>query len=224
MVFGRNRSIEPPVPAVDWRDVEEFKIDTVERDIGPNRKRPVVGQNAVRVPQRVGQDRVNAPCAFFRPRTAGVRTVDHVLYEDQGLQRILCSIGDPIFVGRERHYRVHDGQGRDIGGIRRIPPSNQLLRHTWRIEQPGHPEITGLNKWSTLNPLGAAAHAAGKVLGGLAMAVFMSEPEGGDQRDRTLSWGAGGEMVMESNDYMFNIKAPWLDRRLVFAVAVLGDR
>ncbi|MEV4924400.1 hypothetical protein [Streptomyces roseoverticillatus] len=224
MAFGRNRNSDPPVLAVEWRDVTNFIIDVVERGIGPDRKRPVIGQNAVRVPRFEGQERINAPCAFLRPRTAGVRTADHVLYEDQGMQRILCSIGDPISVGDEHHYRVQDGQGQEIGGIRRIPSSHQLQRHTWRIEQPGHPEITGLNKWSTLNPLTATAHAAGKVIGGLASAVFMAEPDGGERRGRTLSWSADGEKVMESNDYTFTIKAPWLDRRLAFAVAVLGDR
>ncbi|MCQ8769202.1 hypothetical protein [Streptomyces telluris] len=224
MAFGRSRNSEPPVEVVDWRAVERFKISTVERDIGPGRKRPVVGQNAVRVPRIEGQERINAPCAFFGSRTARVGTADHVVYEDEGTQRVLCSIGEPTSVGDERRYRVYDGQGQDIGGIRRLPPSHQLHRHTWRIEQPGHPEITGLNKWSTLNPLGVAAHAAGKVLGGLAMAVFMSEPDGGDQRDRTLLWSAGREKVMESDDYTFTVMASWLDRRLAFAVAMLGDR
>lgn len=224
MAFGRTRNSEPPVPAVDWRDVARFKIGTVERDVGAGRKRPVIGQNAVRVPRIEGQERINAPCAFFGSGAARALTGARFLYEDERAQRLLCSIGEPQSAGEERHYLVQDGQGRDIGVIRRIPPANELARPTWRIEQPGHPEITGLNKWATLNPLGVAAHAAGKVLGGLAMAVFMSEPDGGDQRDRTLRWSAGREKVMESDDYTFTIMAPWLDRRLAFAVAVIGDR
>ncbi|MGK5730643.1 hypothetical protein [Streptomyces sp. URMC 124] len=222
MAFGRTRNSEPPVPAVDWRDVEQFRIGTVERDIGAGRKRPVIGQNAVRVPRIEGQERINAPCAFFGSQAA--RLGAHVLYEDERAQQVLCSIGEPQSVGDERHYPVRDGQGQVIGGIRRIPPSGELSRPTWRIEQPGRPEITGLNKWSTLNPLSMAAHAAGKVLGGLAMAVFLSEPAGGDQRGRTLLWSAGREKVMESDDYTFTVLTPWLDRRLAFAVAVIGDR
>lgn len=213
------------MPAVDWREVSRFRIDIVEREMGPHRKRPVCGPNAVRVPRRDGPDRVNAPCAFFRSSTVGVRTVERVLYEDREAQRVLCAVEECAAEGEERRYRVRDGGGVDIGTIRRVPPARKLLRHTWRIEQPDQPEIVGRNKWATLAPKEAAGRAAGKFLGELVDSALSFGAEGDNgPKDRTLLWLAGEEQVMQSVGRDFRIKKRWLDRRLAFAVAVLGDR
>ncbi|MEU6415373.1 hypothetical protein [Microbispora sp. NPDC046933] len=48
-------------------------------------------------------------------------------------------------------------RGQVIGTVKRIPPKRPF-RHTWRIEQPGHPEITGRNEWVS----GSLKHVAGR--------------------------------------------------------------
>ncbi|MCA6093793.1 hypothetical protein LE181_16695 [Streptomyces sp. SCA3-4] len=224
MVFGRNRNGEPPLAVIDWRGVHRFSIDIVERETGPQRKRPVLGPNAVRVPRREGQDRVKAPCAFFRSAVVGVRDVGRVLYEDREAQHVLCTIEECDAEGDERRYSVRDGQGREIGVIRRVPPSRKLLRHTWRIQQAGHPEIVGRNKWAAIAPKEVAARAAGKFLGELVDSALSLGHDDGQVKERTLLWLAGEEQVMQSVGQEFQIKAGWLDRRLAFAVATFADR
>lgn len=224
MVLGRNRNSEPPLPVVDWRNVHKFTMDIVEREKSPHRKRAVLGPNAVRVPRREGQDRIKAPCAFFGSGVVGVRSAGRVLFEDREAQQVLCVIEENGAEGEERRYGVRDGRGQDIGVIRRIPPSRRLLRHTWRIQQPDQPEIVGRNKWAAIPPKEAAARAAGKFLGGLVESALFGGHDDGQVRDRTLLWMAGEEQVMQSVGQDFQIKAGWLDRRLAFAVAALGDR
>ncbi|MDT0448268.1 hypothetical protein [Streptomyces hesseae] len=196
----------------------------MERQTGPHRKRPVLGPNAVRVPRREGQDRVKAPCAFFRSGVVGVRDVGRVLYEDREAQQVLCSIEECAAEGDDRRYSVRDGQGREIGVIRRVPPSRKLLRHTWRIQQAGHPEIVGRNKWAAIAPKEAAARAAGKFLGDLVESAFSLGYDDDQVKERTLLWLAGEERVMQSVGQEFRIEASWLDRRLAFAVATFADR
>ncbi|WP_171161909.1 hypothetical protein [Streptomyces sp. I05A-00742] len=225
MAFGRNRNTEPPLDVVDWRDVGRFVIGFVEREQGPGTKRPVLGDHAVRVPRRDGQRRINPPCAFLAGRS-GVSAI----YEDRERQRLLCTIDRSEEEAEgERRHPVRDAEDREIGVIRRIPSSKKLLRHTWRIEQPGHPEIVGRNKWAAISPQDAALRAVGKVVEGLLDSAFSGgDPDGGDgraARDRTLLWVADGAEVMQSVGSGFSsIKAGWLDRRLAFAMAVLGDR
>ncbi|WP_190111080.1 hypothetical protein [Streptomyces cinnamoneus] len=224
MAFGRDRNSEPPVAVVDWRGVHTFSIDIVERETGPQRKRPVLGPNAVRVPRREGQDRVKAPCAFFRSGVVGVRDVGRVLYEDREARQVLCAIEECDAEGDERRYSVRDGRGQEVGVIRRVPPARKLLRHTWRIQQAGHAEIVGRNKWAAIAPKEVAARAAGKFLGGLVESAMSLGHDDGQVKERTLLWLAGEEQVMQSVGQEFQIKARWLDRRLAFAVATFADR
>ncbi|GHF46454.1 hypothetical protein GCM10010218_29660 [Streptomyces mashuensis] len=233
MVFGRNAArrgdTEPGLPVADWRDVRRFVVDIVEREAGPGRKRPVLGSggNAIRVPRRVGQDRVKQPCAFVGSGTVGVRDTGRVVYADQERQRVLCRLDEVPGEsgGDERRYVVRDGEGREIGTVRRVPPSNAVVRHTWRIEQPGRPEIVGRNKWVAVPRQEVPARALGTLLGGMLDSALSFGAEEGDQpRERTLLWLADEEEVMQSTGPDFRIEAAWLDRRLAFAVACLGDR
>ncbi|MFS8204865.1 hypothetical protein ACLVWQ_40105 [Streptomyces sp. CWNU-52B] len=51
--------------------------------------------------------------------------------------------------------------------------------------------------------------------------------EGGDQRSksRSLEWRAGDKVVMVSEgSEKVTVRADWLDRRLAFAFALVGDR
>ncbi|MFD7428328.1 hypothetical protein ACFV6Z_14910 [Streptomyces sp. NPDC059818] len=50
-------------------------------------------------------------------------------------------------------------QGGVLGTLRRIPP-RRPFRHTWRIDQPGRPEIVGRDEWAAGD---SAAEAVGRV-------------------------------------------------------------
>ncbi|MGW2956980.1 hypothetical protein ACWDGI_00635 [Streptomyces sp. NPDC001220] len=181
------------------------------------------GIRAVRVPHGGSARKVNAPCAFFPPQGAadGLR-----LYEDAEGHRLLCSVDDPEDAGGARRYQVRDGLGQVVGAVRRIPPLKHALRPTWRIEQRGRPELVSSAEWAKGGVTEMVQKGAGKLLLGALQAVADMGAEGGDQpgRPRTLEWKADGELVLTSEeDRRFLVRAEWLDRRLVFAYALLRD-
>ncbi|WP_125263256.1 hypothetical protein [Streptomyces alboflavus] len=155
------------------------------------------------------------------------------LYEDPESNRMLCYLVAEEAEGGERCHRVYDAAGEEIGAVRRIPPTSKLFKRTWRIEQPGHPEIVGRNEWASGGVKQMADRATGKVLtealNGLSHIIPPGESgtsdSGGSQRQsRKLEWWSGGELVMVSHSIkMIKVQADWLDRRLAFAFAVLGD-
>lgn len=231
MAFGRSRRpVEPPVEPVAWPDVRTFLVTSEERPATPKRKKTGWGQRAVRVPKGDRDYRVNAPCAYLAPENAAVpgpSTPGLTLYEDPEARRLLCYVDAAREVGGERHHVVRDGRGEVLGTLRRIPPKRPF-RHTWRIDQPGRPEIAGRNEWVGG---GSATEAAGRVAVkaaiGLVEAVLDFGAEGGDQpsKPRTLEWTADGAVVMVSEGSKeITVKADWLDRRLAFAFALVGDR
>lgn len=243
MAFGRRRAREDgdgvgeeaPVPAVEWARVREFTIGTVERPVTKKRARPVRGPRAIRVPKGAGESRVLAPCAYAArvEPPAPSSAMEPCLYEDPESQRLLCYLVAEEGEGGERCYRVYDAAGEGIGAVRRIPPSSKLFKHTWRIEQPGHPEIVGRNEWASGGVKQMADRAAGKVLTEALNSLPHIVPpgegstsgSGGSQRQsRKLEWWSGSELVMVSQSIKtLKVKADWLDRRLAFAFAVLGD-
>lgn len=221
-MFGRkNRAEEPPVEPVDWKQVHTFVVGTVERPLTVKRKTAVSGPRAIRVPQGSQEQRVFAPCAFVGTGSA------LLLYEDPEGQRLLCSVDAPQEIGGERHHTVRDTDGNTIGTIRRVPP-RRPFKHTWRIDQPGRPEIIGRNELvsgdSKAEFLGRTALKVAMVLADSAMSMGV---EGGDTptRPRTLEWRSGEETVMVSlGSTEMTLRASWLDRRLVFAFALVEDR
>ncbi|MEU0966559.1 hypothetical protein ABZ357_14525 [Streptomyces sp. NPDC005917] len=225
MVFGKSKSVdEPPVPVVPWADAWEFSITDVERPVTPHRGRPVLGIRAVRVPRGGGAQRVNAPCAFLPPQAA---TNDLCLYEDTETESLLCSVDDLEGADGARPYRVRDRQGQVVGTVRRIPPLKHALKPTWRIEQPGHPEIVSSAEWVKGGLTEMVQKGTGRFLLGALQAMADMGAEGGDQpaKSRTLEWRAGGELVLTSDaDRRFLVRAAWLDRRLAFAYALLRAR
>lgn len=212
---------ESPVPVVPWGDAWEFVIGDEERPAAGRRKRPALGVRAVRVPHGRGTLLVNAPCAFLPPHGTedGPR-----LYEDAECRRLLCSVDGPEKAAGARGYRVRDGQGQVIGTIRRVPPLQHALKPTWRIDQPGRPEIVSDAEWSTGGVAELVRRGAGKLLLGAVQAVADLGADGGDQAtgSRAVVWSAGGEPVLtwDGRD-RFLVRAAWFDRRLAFAYALL---
>jgi hypothetical protein len=226
---GAQEEIPDPVPTVDWAGVRKFTIGTVERPVTANRTRRVRGPWAIRVPKGQGEKKVFAPCAYVAAAAppAPPSAMNSCLYEDAEAQRLLCYLVEEEGEGGERRFRAHDGKGEDIGVIRRIPPSQKIFKHTWRMEQPEHPEIVGRNEWVSGGATGIALRVTGKAVGGALESLFADEnTEVGKRRQsRKLEWWSGNELVMISQSIkLLEIQTDWLDRRLAFAFAVLGDR
>ncbi|MBO0917173.1 hypothetical protein [Streptomyces laculatispora] len=231
MAFGRSRKTEePPVEPVAWADVRTFVVSSEEKPVTVKRKKGVRGPRAVRVPKGGKDFRVNAPCAYLAPASRagdGPSATGLTLYEDPEARQLLCYVDEAREVDGERHHVVRDGQGGVLGTLRRIPP-RRPFRHTWRIDQPGHPEIVGRNEWAAGDSAkDAVGRVAVKAAIGLVGALADFGAEGGDQpsRPRTLEWTVDGEVVMVSEgSAQVTVKADWVDRRLAFAFALVGDR
>ncbi|MFS8204864.1 hypothetical protein ACLVWQ_40100 [Streptomyces sp. CWNU-52B] len=215
------------MPSIPWTDAWEFAIGDEERPAVGQRKDPVRGLRAFRVPHGGGLQRVYAPCAFFPPpATATGPRLSLSLYEDAEGRTLLCSLDAAEGSGGERRHNVRDGQGDVIGAIRRISPLKHALKPTWRIDQPGHPEIVSSAEWAKGGTRELVRRGAGKFLLGAIQAVSDMGAEGGDQpaTSRVLEWRADDELVMTSESQLrFLIRAAWLDRRLAFAYALLRD-
>ncbi|MFJ2568495.1 hypothetical protein ACIO02_37225 [Streptomyces sp. NPDC087568] len=227
-VFGKYRDVdEPAAPVVSWADAWEFVVGEVERPAAGRRRRPVLGPRAFRVPQRRGEQCVNAPCAFFPQQPSSPGSPELRLYEDVDGRTLLCSVDEPVKAGGERHFAVRDGQGRAIGTIRRIAPLKYALAPVWRIDQPGHAEIVSSGEWANGGPKEMFQRGAGKLVQGFFQGVADLGADGDQASDasRVLQWTADGEPVLASDGRgRFLVRAPWLDRRLVFAYALVRDR
>lgn len=231
VAFGRQKAEEPPVEPVGWADVQTFVVSAVERPLTVKRKRAVTGMPAVRVARGSKDLRVLAPCAFLgsdRTRRPGLNSLpEHTLYEDPDAQRLLCSVDPAVDADGEQRYVVRDAEGQSLGTLTRVPPKRRPFKHTWRIEQPGHPEIVGRNEWVSGDAKEIAGRVAGKFLGGVLNAIGDMGAEGGDQssKSRSLEWRARDEVVMVSEGTgQVSVRAGWIDRRLAFAFALVGDR
>ncbi|MCX4551035.1 hypothetical protein OG204_11990 [Streptomyces sp. NBC_01387] len=226
MAFGRSKKVEEPsVEPVSWADVCEFVLGSVERPKTAKRTRSGFGPRAVRVPQGDKDMRVLAPCAYVAtaekhsfPSDPGL-----TLYEDIEQQRLLCYLDAPQDVEGEQHHVVRDAQDQVIGTLRRVPPKRPF-KHTWRIDQPGHPEIVGRNELAS----GSAKEVAGRAASRFVTGVFddLLNPGESDQSSkyRSLEWRSGEDVVITSEgSAKINIHADWIDRRLAFAFALVGD-
>ncbi|MFF9125773.1 hypothetical protein ACF09J_21120 [Streptomyces sp. NPDC014889] len=227
-VFGKYKDIdEPAAPVVPWADAWEFVVGDVERPPAGRRRRPVLGPRAFRVPQRRGEQCVNAPCAFFPQQPPSSQSLEPCLYEDADGRTLLCSVDEPVKAGGERRFAVRDGRGQAIGTIRRIAPLKHALTPVWRIDQPGHAEIVSSGEWAKGGPKEMFQRGAGKLVQGIFQGVADLGADGGDQASdasRVLRWTADGEPVLASDGRgRFLVRASWLDRRLVFAYVLVRD-
>ncbi|MFJ9817502.1 hypothetical protein ACIRU3_19980 [Streptomyces sp. NPDC101151] len=230
MAFGRQKTQEPPVEPVGWAGVHTFVISSVERPVTNKRKRAVWGKPAVRVARGSKDLRVLAPCAYLgsaETQPAGLPSPpEQTLFEDPGARSLLCYVEMPVQVDGERRHLVRDGQGQLVGALTRVPPKHRPFKHSWRIEQPGHPEIVGRSDWTSGNAKEITGRVAGKLIGGILDAIGDLGAEGGDQRSRAraLEWRAEDKVVMVSQgSEQVTVRAGWVDRRLAFALALIGD-
>lgn len=232
MVFGKKEPVEEaPVMPVAWERVRDFVVGNTERPLTGKRKKATFGPQAVRVPKNGKDYRVFAPCAYV-----GQVEQDYALYEDADCLRLLCRIdragreagaNEEAGADGERHHDVHDGQGHLIGTLRRVPPRSRPFKHTWRIDQPGHPTVVGRNEWASGDAKAFTYRMVDKGISEALNAVTSLGAEGGDTRTkpRTLEWRADDKVVMVSeSSEKVTVKADWLDRRLAFAFALIGDR
>ncbi|MFI8909396.1 hypothetical protein ACIGV8_28300 [Streptomyces albidoflavus] len=218
---------EPPVEQVGWADADRFVVGWVERPRGSRRPQAVLGAHAVRVLRGPLAERVHAPCAYVGEPEDTRRAAPgaaFTLFEDPGLQRLLCAVAAPDTEGRDLLYAVRDAAGELIGTVRRVA-GGPLTPHTWRIDQPGHPEVTGTGKVGSLNGPGRKLGAsAGIAVDLVTRALTAQDGAKKQKKPRTLHWYAGEEKVMDSEGSdTVAVRATWLDRRLAFAFALIGD-
>ncbi|MFJ4436246.1 hypothetical protein [Streptomyces sp. NPDC088923] len=224
MAFWKRNELDTPIAPVDWRDVETFVLGTLERALAPKRPREVRGPMAIRVEQDHPRGTVYAPCAFrgslTGPTASG--TSGKRWFEDLECLRVLCHVDDGVEDGGLRRYEVRDGSGEVIGTIECHPPQGGRKRPSWRIQQPGHPEIVGRSDGDLIERGLVGAFEFANVLYESAML--------GDQRvakpkkPRAVNWkDETGRSVMLSQGKKHTVRVAWLDRRLAFAFALLGD-
>ncbi|MCX5293785.1 MULTISPECIES: hypothetical protein [unclassified Streptomyces] len=231
VAFGRNNKAkaaeEAPVEPVSWETVFRFAVGSVERPKSPKRLRSVWGKPAVRVPTGSKDYPVLAPCAFL-----GSSSVPNLpsrpeltLFEDVDARRLLCYVEEAREVDGEQHHAVRDAQGQLIGTLRRVPPKRPF-KHTWRIDQPGQPEIVGRNEWASGSTGEVAARVAIRATFEAVDGLFSTgNDDGAKKKARSLEWRAGDNVVMTSEgSVQVKIEANWLDRRLAFAFALVGDK
>ncbi|GGL73502.1 hypothetical protein GCM10010129_16400 [Streptomyces fumigatiscleroticus] len=232
MAFGRGsktRTVEePPIEQVAWDTVRKFVVSPVVRPESPKRSRAVLDKPAVRVPMGTKLLPVLAPCAYLGSSSVpqSPSRPEFTLYEDPGALRLLCYVEEPQEVDGEQHYVVRDGQGQTVGTLRRIPPKRPF-KHTWRIEQPGRPEIVGRNEWASGSAKEVAGRAAGRFVTGIVDDLL--NPGDGDTpgtgKGRKLEWRADDKVVMTSEgSNEVHVRVDWVDRRLAFAFALVGDK
>ncbi|NKI45311.1 hypothetical protein [Streptomyces physcomitrii] len=224
---GSGGRAEPPVAVVGWAEAWEFRLDTEERPARGRRKKAVHGPLAFRVPGGWGEQRVLAPCAFpaGEDSSLGRFTGLRVCTDPAGVT-LLCSVGAAEDEAGMRAFPVRDAAGAEIGRVRTAAPLRKVLNPEWFLDQPGRPEVVSRHDWARGSASEVVLRGAGKatlsVLGSM-----LSPGEGGDRPSarRAREWRADGELVMTSDaNRAFLLRADWLDRRLVFAYALLRTR
>ncbi|MEU0937021.1 hypothetical protein [Embleya sp. NPDC005971] len=206
------------VDPTDWRSVSAFTYGPLASS--PARaaaKSALDTKVGIRVLRGGGSGAFFTPCAFAGDDRRSLHLPDGDL---------LCTVDAAETIDGVRHDRVRAADGEPVGTIRRIPPARRPLKHTWRIDQPGRPEIVGRNLFTTSDPRRLAAHTADTALS-LTFDTLLSGPDGslGPVRPRVLGWKAAGELVMTTDGRRLPVRVlvPWVDRRLAFAFAMLGD-
>ncbi|MFB6674107.1 hypothetical protein ACFCWG_17210 [Streptomyces sp. NPDC056390] len=230
MGFGRNRGANGPlVEPLAWEDVSWFVVTDIERAASFPRK-PVKGRLAVRVPTAVAGVRHFAPAAYVVG--GGEDGGPHELYEAQGAQGLVCT----VTAAGDGHV-VTDAEGAELGHVHRTPAVKRTVRHGLWLRQPGRPDAVARYHWAkgsakdiATRGKDGAGRGAGALVGSVVDSVLSLGAEGGDRSGtrtaKPVTWRAGEETVL-TQGYVDGVKsyvpqAGWLDRRLAFALAVLG--
>ncbi|MET7297774.1 hypothetical protein [Embleya sp. NPDC005575] len=206
----------PAADPTDWQSVTAFTYGSLTSSAAAARSASA-SRVGIRILRGGGSGGFFTPCAF----TGDDR---RSLYLPDG--SLLCTVDAAETIDGVRHDRVRAADGEPVGTIRRIPPARRLVKHTWRIDQPGRPEIVGRNLFATTDPRRLAAHTADTALS-LTFDTLLSGDDGslGPVRPRVLAWKAAGELVMttDGRNQPVRVLVPWVDRRLAFVFAMLGD-
>ncbi|QKW08479.1 hypothetical protein HUT18_21015 [Streptomyces sp. NA04227] len=217
---------EPPVAPVHWQSLTYFTVTDLERGAGPGSK-PVKGRLAVRRPKEQGARSTFAPGVFVVPAEDGSRA--YRLHEADGEGELLCRVTPVPGTGGER-FRVNDELGTELGTVHRTPAARRTVQHGWWLTQPGYGEVVARYHWVKGSVEETTGEPAGAFLGGMFGALSGLGAEDGDQPTasrKPVTWVADGKVAMTSQARggyrAYLVRAPWLDQRLAFALAVLRE-
>ncbi|MEU6442682.1 hypothetical protein [Streptomyces sp. NPDC047046] len=224
MAFRKRNDPDSPLATVDWREARNFVLGTLELARSSKRSREVHGVMAIRVWKDDPRGSIYAPCAFrgahAGPLPSGIP--EKRLFEDRECLRVLCHVDDGVEEGAVRRHQVMDGRGESIGTIEHHPPKERHKYPSWRIQQPGHPEIVGSSEGNLIERglVSLVDFSLDFINGALVGDGRARKPK----KPRLIGWkDEAGKLVMISQGKEHTVKAAWLDRRLAFAFALLGD-
>lgn len=162
--------------------------------------------------------------------------VRDAFFADAACTALICRTIVVPTDGVRRHHVV-DPAGDVVGTIDRVPGRNRFVRHTWRLRQPGRPELSAgrvtLRRVRDAGITGALMVAVGYVEEFVLPADGGGDSGGGYRGPRTLEWwtsdGEPAQKALTSSEECvpgmpWRVWVDWLDRRLVFAQMLLGDR
>lgn len=226
------RGDEPAIDPVPWDRAGHFVVSDVLRPSGLVRKAVRDGR-AVRVPTAHKGTRYYAPCVWVTA-TEGEPT-SYALHDATSPGALVCVL-TPEEDGSG--HRVTDAGGAELGLIHRTPAAKRAVQHAWWFRQPGHPDVVAGYQWArsardlAANGRERLAQGAVTVVGGVVNALLDGGVEGGDhaRAPRPVTWRTQDEpetVVLTSAPVegvrTYLTHAPWLDRRLALALAVLRE-
>ncbi|MFJ3722028.1 hypothetical protein ACIPYQ_05575 [Streptomyces sp. NPDC090045] len=236
MVFGKKKQAQPAVDPGPWERISKFTVGTVTRNAFRTAKRGE-GPLAVRAFSWVEGDVERTPFLYVVPNEpeAPVRAKGFRLYPTPDATGTpVCSVLPDAKAGGR--YQVLDAEGVELGAVLRTPVAKRSVQHGWWLEAPGHPEIAARYHWTENTASDVGERAAFQVMKVPFLVLqevvtLGGSSEGGDtaqpKAPKPATWRSGDTTVITA-DHQFGarwyaIKAPWLDRRLGFALAVLRD-
>lgn len=162
--------------------------------------------------------------------------VRYAFFADEACTQLVCrTLAVPPDDSGVRTYDVVDPVGQVVGSIDRVPGRNRFVRHTWRLRQPGRPELAAGKVTRRVVRDGVITGAL-ELAAGLVTDLLFGKDNGGDsgggQGPRTLEWWTTGaepaQKALTSSTgcvpgQPWRVWADWLDRRLVFTQMLLRD-